>query len=77
MKTKPKTARARQPEKSNGSAITKPRRRRVAAAPKLRTKRPSQKLETPYDRIKHLLGSLHDLPADLTTNPKYMEGFGE
>ena len=24
-----------------------------------------------------LLGSVHDGPSDLSTNPKYMEGFGE
>lgn len=32
--------------------------------------------ESAYDRIKHLAGSLEG-PRDLSTNPKYMEGFGE
>jgi hypothetical protein len=31
---------------------------------------------TLYDRIKHLIGSAEG-PADLSTNPKYMEGYGE
>ena len=30
----------------------------------------------PYERIKHLAG-IFDGPGDLSTNPKYMEGFGE
>lgn len=30
----------------------------------------------PFERIEHLLGSLEG-PGDLSTNPKYMEGFGE
>ncbi len=29
-----------------------------------------------YDRIKHLLG-VFEGPGDLSTNPKYMDGFGE
>jgi hypothetical protein len=33
--------------------------------------------QTPYDRIKHLSGIITDLPADLLTNPKYMEDFGK
>ena len=33
--------------------------------------------KTPYERTKHLLEVLTDLPADLSTNPKYMEGFGQ
>jgi hypothetical protein len=36
-----------------------------------------QKGKTPYDRIKHLIGSVKDLPPDLSTNPKYMEDFGK
>jgi hypothetical protein len=48
----------------------KPRKRRSTARPKT-----EQKIETPYDRIKHLLGIL-DGPGDLTTNPKYWEDFG-
>ena len=35
-----------------------------------------EKIETPYDRIKHLVGVVKDLPADLLTNPKFMEDFG-
>jgi hypothetical protein len=30
-----------------------------------------------YDRIKHLPGSVKDPPTDLSTNKKYMKGFGE
>jgi hypothetical protein len=29
-----------------------------------------------YDRVKHLIGSV-DGPPDLSTNPKYLHGFGE
>ena len=29
-----------------------------------------------YDRVKHLVGSV-DGPPDLSTNPKYLQGFGE
>ena len=29
----------------------------------------------PFDQIKHLLG-VGEGPGDLSTNPKYMEGFG-
>ncbi len=32
--------------------------------------------ESAYDRAKHLIGSIEG-PGDLSTNPKYMEGFGE
>lgn len=28
-----------------------------------------------YDRIKHICGTVHG-PKDLSTDPKYMEGFG-
>jgi len=38
---------------------------------KLKKVRPSA-----YDVVKHLLGSVHG-PSDLSTNPKYKEGFGE
>jgi len=31
---------------------------------------------TLYERTKHLAGSVKDLPSDLSTNKKYMEGFG-
>lgn len=31
----------------------------------------------PFERIEHLAGILKGGPADLSTNPKYMEGFGE
>jgi hypothetical protein len=29
-----------------------------------------------YDRVKHLIGEV-DGPQDLSTNPKYLKGFGE
>ena len=29
-----------------------------------------------YDRVRHLIGKV-DGPPDLSTNPKYLEGFGE
>ena len=32
--------------------------------------------KTPYERTKHLLEVLTDLPSDLLTNPKYFEDFG-
>ncbi len=31
----------------------------------------------PYDRIKHLAGSVKGGPSDLATNKKYLEGLGE
>ena len=31
---------------------------------------------TVYDLAGHLFDGAEDLPADLSTNPKYMEGFG-
>ncbi len=44
-----------------------------------RTSHPGKKSGTPplslYERCKHLIGVL-DGPGDLTTNPKYMEGYG-
>ena len=37
----------------------------------------SEVLETiPFERIEHLLG-VFEGPGDLSTNPKYMDGFGE
>ena len=33
--------------------------------------------KTGYDVIKHLIGSCKGGPSDLSTNPKYMEGFGQ
>jgi hypothetical protein len=30
-----------------------------------------------HDLMKHLCGSLKNAPRDLSTNPKYMEGFGK
>ena len=44
---------------------------------KTRLSVPKKKAETPYDRIKYLLGSVTDLPPDLSTNPKYMDDFGK
>lgn len=32
---------------------------------------------SPLDLIADLVGSVDGLPSDLSTNPKYMEGFGE
>lgn len=29
-----------------------------------------------YELVKHLVGKYKDGPGDLSTNPKYMEGFG-
>ena len=31
---------------------------------------------TAYDLVKDLIGKYKDGPGDLSTNPKYMEGFG-
>jgi hypothetical protein len=30
-----------------------------------------------YDLVKHLIGKQSGGPSDLSTNPKYMEGFGQ
>ena len=30
-----------------------------------------------FEDIEHLAGSIKDAPSDLSTNPAYMEGFGE
>jgi Arc/MetJ-type ribon-helix-helix transcriptional regulator len=32
---------------------------------------------TAFDLVKHLCGSIKGGPADVATNPKYMNGFGE
>jgi hypothetical protein len=44
--------------------------------------RPSRAKKSPkktglslYERMKHLIGTI-DGPGDLSTNPKYMEGYG-
>ena len=39
-------------------------------------KQDSDTPSVPYDRIKHLLG-VFEGPGDLSTNPKYRDGFGE
>jgi len=41
-------------------------------------KRPRQaRQQTAFDRVKDLCGIIKDGPADMSTNPKYMDGFGK
>ncbi len=40
-------------------------------------KQDSDTPSVPYDRIKHLAGSVKGGPPDLATNKKYLEGLGE
>jgi hypothetical protein len=41
-------------------------------------KRPAQgPRQTAFDRVKDLAGIIKDGPADMSTNPKYMDGFGQ
>jgi len=49
---------------------------RVALSRHLRKRRPER---TCFDVAKELgvIGAANDLPADLSTNPKHFEGFGE
>jgi hypothetical protein len=95
MKTKTRIPEARKAARSTA---------RTASKTKTVRKHRPQKAETPYDRTKHLLEKLEDLPADLSTrslsrkngsdwisrvsgildgpgdlstNPKYMEGYGQ
>jgi hypothetical protein len=40
--------------------------------------RPRQRARrTAFDRVKNLCGIIKDGPADMSTNPKYMDGFGK
>ncbi len=66
MKTKVRSSRRASARHKIGRAVANARRERQ-----------TRKAETPYDRVKHLLGVLKDLPSDLSSNPKYLEGFGE
>jgi hypothetical protein len=52
-------------------ALKKPKKLRVRRAAKATVK----KNPTLWDRMKHLVGTI-DGPGDLSTNPKYMEGYG-
>lgn len=40
---------------------------------------PKQKPRTLFDALNErgIIGSINDAPPDLSTNPKYMEGFGQ
>jgi hypothetical protein len=41
-------------------------------------KRPRQSPgQTAFDRVKDLCGIIKDGPVDMSTNPKYMDGFGK
>ncbi len=40
--------------------------------------RPRQRARrTAFDRVKNLCGIIKDGPTDMSTNPKYMDGFGK
>jgi len=52
-------------------ALKKPKTLRVRRT----TKATGKKAPTLWDRMKHLVGTI-DGPGDLSTNPKYMEGYG-
>jgi ribbon-helix-helix CopG family protein len=70
-------------EKLNGQLEALARRRRTSKSAILREAlegktKASARSAAPfaYDLVKHLCGSLRG-PKDLSTNPKYMKGFGE
>ena len=72
------------PEKLNAELEAIARRRRTSKSVILRealeskTKASTRSSKpTAHDLVKHLCGTLRGLPKDLSTNPKYMEGFGE
>jgi hypothetical protein len=52
---------------------------RELTQPKLRTHNPDGSIRTMYDAMaeRGLIGFMKDAPPDLSTNPKYMEGFGQ
>ena len=52
-------------------ALKKPKKLRARRAAKATVNKNS----TLWDRMKHLVGTI-DGPSDLSTNPKYMEGYG-
>ena len=71
------------PEKLNAELEAMARRRRLSKSAILRealeskTKASARSAKlTAYDLVKHLCGRLRG-PKDLSTNPKYMKGFGE
>ena len=51
--------------------------RRKAARAALARSRAGDATVTCHDLTQHLCGSLKNGPSDLSTNPKYMEGFGQ
>jgi hypothetical protein len=40
-------------------------------------KRSQAPKKTAFDRVKNLCGIIKDGPTDMSTNPKYMDGFGK
>jgi hypothetical protein len=49
----------------------------VREALKRSFKRPRQpRKKTAFDRVRDLCGIVKDGPSDMSTNPKYMDGFG-
>lgn len=60
------TEEAEKRDLQTGQADTNPRAERTSHSPSK---------PVPYERIEHLVGSIEG-PGDLSTNPKYMEGFG-
>ena len=62
-------ARARQDKVSQGLLVRKALRA-YGVVPKENT------APSAYDLVKHLIGKNKGGPGDLSTNPKYMEGFG-
>ena len=49
----------------------------VAGLRKDEASAPAGRTPSVYDLGRDLIGSIKGLPADIATNPKYMEGFGE
>ncbi|MGF1634616.1 MAG: hypothetical protein ACFCVE_12255 [Phycisphaerae bacterium] len=50
---------------------------RQALTDRLRKPKTKRKARTVHDLMGNLAGCIKDGPSDLSTNPKYMEGFGE
>jgi len=48
----------------------------LAATPRVAIEDDDESGQTVFEKFGHLFGTVQGLPPDLSTNPKYMEGFG-
>jgi putative SOS response-associated peptidase YedK len=68
------------PKPLHARLVAEARRRRTTKSAVLREAFAERQTAAPadsfFERARHLIGSVSG-PADLSTNPKYMEGYGE